>query len=122
MQIKTTFFFTMDRKRKAYLLFQNVMTMSRKRQRKELDSFEELYSSLEDLADDDDIDDDIMGTISYATALATTSNNRCGGKREKPVNRTQQKELWSLRYVNGNWDENGFKARVRVTNMYRFLR
>ena len=36
-----------------------------------MDGFEELYSSLEDLDDDDDIDDDIMGTISYATALAS---------------------------------------------------
>ena len=67
----------------------------------------------------DDIDDgedaeDITGTIAYGTALATMSNKRCG-PRGKPINRAQQKELWSSGYVAGNWDENGFKARLRVT-------
>ena len=60
--------------------------MSRKRQRKELGEFEELYSSLDDSGDEDE---DIMGTIWYATtALAVTSNKRCGVNRRNPVNRT----------------------------------
>ena len=69
-----------------------------------MEEFEDLCS-LQDLGDEiDDGDGDIMGNIAYAT----TSNKRCG-PRGKPVNRTEQTELWSCGYVNGNWDENSFE-------------
>ena len=74
-----------------------------------------MYQSLEEPVEviDDSEDDDIMWTIAYGVALGTNSNKRCG-PRGKPIDRTPQKELWS-RNLAGNWDENGFKARVRVT-------
>ena len=60
-------------RKKLHLLFQNLMSSSRKRQKKEVEELEDLYSSLEDFGDKNDVDDgDIMGTIAYATALATT--------------------------------------------------
>ena len=107
----------MDRKRKlgAFVLFNNLLQSSRKRQKKEMDDFDNLYDSLKEPDDVDDVEDgDIMGTIAYGTALATMSNKRCG-PRGKPINRDQQKELWSSGYLAGNWDENAFKARLRVT-------
>lgn len=119
VQIIPIFFFIMERKRKAaYIFFQNLLRKSRKRQRKETEEYEELYSSLLNgpgVENDMDVDGDIIGTTSYATALAAMSNKRCGVDRKNPVNRIQQKELWSLGYVQGNWDDNGFKARLRVT-------
>ena len=107
----------MDRKRKlgAFVLFNNLLQSSRKRQKKEMDDFDNLYDSLKEPDDVDDVEDgDIMGTIAHGTALATMSNKRCG-PRGKPINRDQQKELWSSGYLAGNWDENAFKARLRVT-------
>ena len=80
-----------------------------------MDDFDSLYDSLKEPDDVDDAEDgDIMGTIAHGTALATMSNKRCG-PRGKPINRDQQKELWSSGYLAGNWDENAFKARLRVT-------
>ena len=54
----------MEGKRKAaQLLFQNLLQKSRKRQRKEVEEFEELYSSIDDSGDDDDDDNgELMGT------------------------------------------------------------
>ena len=107
----------MDRKRKlgAFVLFNNLLQSSRKRQKKEMDDFDNLYDSLKEPDDVDDVEDgDIMGTIAHGTALATMSNKRCG-PRGKPINRDQQKELWSSGYLAGNWDENAFKAHLRVT-------
>ena len=64
------FFFTMDRKRKlGCVLFNNLLTSSRKRRRKEQDEFDAMYQSFEEPAEviDDGEDDDIMGTIAYVT-------------------------------------------------------
>ena len=91
------FFFTMDRKRKlGCVLFNNLLTSSRKRRRKEQDEFDAMYQSFEEPAEviDDGEDDDIMGTIAYGVAVGTNSNKRCG-PRGKPIDRTPQKELWS---------------------------
>ena len=110
----------MDRKRKlgALVLFNNLMQSSRKRQRKEMDDFDSLYDSLKEPDDvvDGENGDDIMGTIAYGMALATTMTNKRCGPRGKPINRDQQKELWSSGYFAGNWDENALKARLRVTS------
>ena len=70
----------MDRKRKlgAFVLFKNLPQSSRKRQKKEMDDFDNLYDSLKEPDDIDDVEDgDIMSTIAYGTALATMSNKRC---------------------------------------------
>ena len=78
----------------------------------ELDSF---YDSLKEPNDIDDGEngDDIMGTITYGTAMATMSSRRYG-PRAKPIDRNQQKGLWSSGYAAGNWNETSFKARLRV--------
>ena len=57
-----------------------------------------MYQSFEEPVKviDDDEDDDIMGTIEYGVAFGKTSNKRCG-PRGKPIDRTEQKELWSPR-------------------------
>ena len=87
----------MDRKRKlgALVLFNNLMQSSRKRQRKEMDDFDSLYDSLKEPDDvvDGENGDDILGTIAYGMALATTMTNKRCGPRGKPINRDQQKEL-----------------------------
>ena len=62
----------MDRKRKlgAFVLFNNLLQSSRKRQKKEMDDFDNLYDSLKEPDDVDDVEDgDIMGTIAHGTAL-----------------------------------------------------
>ena len=87
----------MDRKRKlGCLLFNNLLTSSRKRRRKEKDEFDDMYQTFEESVEviHDGEDDDIMGTIAYGMALGTTSNKRCG-PRGKPIDRTPQKELRS---------------------------
>ena len=70
----------MDRKRKlgALVLFNNLMQSSRKRQRKEMDDFDSLYDSLKEPDDvvDGENGDDIIGTIAYGTALATTMTKK----------------------------------------------
>ena len=80
----------MDRKRQlGCLLFNNLLTSSRKRRRKEKEDFDDMYQSVEEPVEviDDGEDEDIMGTIAYGVLLGTTSNKRCG-PRGKPKDRT----------------------------------
>ena len=75
---------------------------------------DELLESIVEPAEDDGEDGNILSTVAYRVAFATLSNKRCG-PREKPIDRAQQRELWSSGYVAGTWSENGFKACVHVT-------
>ena len=64
-----------------------------------------MISSLDDFAEDNQEEENMLGAISYAAVLAS-SNNR-GGPRRPAMNRVQQKEMWSDGYT--NWDEGRFK-------------
>ena len=46
----------------------------------------------------------------YAAVLSSTNNR--GGPRGAPIDRRQQKEMWSLGYR--TWNDEQFKSRVRV--------
>ena len=85
----------MDRKRKAVFLFENL----RKRRKAADEEIDRMIESLEDSADDEYQEEDeenMIGAISYASILASSSNR--SGPRKKPVNRVQEKEMWSNVY------------------------
>lgn len=115
----TYFTLKMDRKRKA--VFLRLFENARKRRKAADEEIDRMIESLEDSDDDkyqEEDEDTMIGAISYASILASTTNR--GGPRKKPVDRVQQKEMWSNGYV--NWDEERFKARVRVTrDTFQFI-
>ena len=104
----------MDRKRKA--VFLRLFENSRKRRKAADEEIDRMIESLEDSADDEYQEEDeenMIGAISYASILASSSNR--GGPRKKPVNRVQQKEMWSNGYV--NWDdETNLTSRFDLTS------
>ena len=70
------FFSTMDGKRKAAILFQTLMSKSKKRQKKE-EELEDLLSSLnEDVESEEEVDADmaVIGAVSFAAVTDSTSN------------------------------------------------
>ena len=75
----------MDRKRKA--VFLRLFENSRKRRKAADEEIDRMIESLEDSADDEYQEEDeenMIGAISYASILASSSNR--GGPRKKPVN------------------------------------
>ena len=90
----------MDHERKvAHLMFRNLLELSKKRKKREEEDFETMLEETEQTSYHGDKEDDvgvIMGAVGYATVLATS--NKRGGPREKPLDRTQQKEIWGLGY------------------------
>ena len=88
----------MDRKRKA--VFLRLFENSRKRRKAADEEIDRMIESLEDSADDEYQEEDeenMIGAISYASILASSSNR--GGPRKKPVNRVQQNPDGSMHWL-----------------------
>ena len=67
----------MDGKRKAAILFQTLMSKSKKRQKKEEEELEDRLSSLnEDVENEEEVDADMaaIGAVSFAAVTDCTSN------------------------------------------------
>ena len=82
----TYFTLKMDRKRKA--VFLRLFENARKRRKAADEEIDRMIESLEDSDDDkyqEEDEDTMIGAISYASILASTTNR--GGPRKKPVNR-----------------------------------
>ena len=112
----------MDGKRKAAILFQTLMSKSKKRQKKEEEELEDRLSSLnEDVENEEEVDADMaaIGAVSFAAVTDCTSN-RSSCPRAAAIDRKQQKEMWGFEY--SSWNDAQFKARVRVTRVtFEFL-
>ena len=90
----------MDGKRKAAILFQTLMSKSKKRQKKEEEELEDLLSSLnEDVESEEEVDADMaaIGAVSFAAVTDSTSN-RSSRPRAAAIDRNEQKEMWGFGY------------------------
>ena len=79
----------MDGKRKAAILFQTLMSKSKKRQKKEEEELEDLLSSLnEDVESEEEVDADMaaIGSVSFA-AVADSTSNRSSCPRALAIDR-----------------------------------
>ena len=56
---------------------------------------------------------ELVGIVAHAAVAVTATNNNRGGPRAAAVDRTKQKEMWSLGYA--TWTDAQFKARVQVS-------
>ena len=84
--------------------------------KEETDDFDEVLSTLNIIEGDEEEnhDEELIGVVSHATVAAISKNR--GGPRAAAIDRSQQKEMWSLGY--STWTDAQFKARGQVNRRH----
>ena len=111
----------MDRKVAAASLMDLLIKKAKRRRMENEDFMDDLLNSSDYSAnyqEDDDGEAIIIGTLAQTALSASGSTVR----KEKIPNRNREisKEIWTNGYA--SWDEEGFKARVRITRQsFQFI-